>query len=82
MGRTPLKTRRILFLFLGVFVVLTFTSTYLYRENKSYQHENRRLLILNDSILSVNIELKGQLQQKGTATIGTIDENVKTKKNK
>jgi predicted solute-binding protein len=82
MGRMPISVRRVLFLLLGLLVVVSFTSMFLYRENKSYQHQNQRLIILNDSILSVNIELKNQLQQKGTAAMERINENVKTRKNK
>jgi dTDP-4-dehydrorhamnose 3,5-epimerase-like enzyme len=63
-------------------MMLIFTSTYLYRENRSYQQENHRLIVSNDSILSVNIELKNQLQQKGRAAMRSFDDNVKTKKSK
>jgi predicted solute-binding protein len=63
-------------------MMLIFTSTYLYRENRSYQLENHRLIVSNDSILSVNIELKNQLQQKGRAAMRSFDDNVKTKNSK
>jgi dTDP-4-dehydrorhamnose 3,5-epimerase-like enzyme len=63
-------------------MMLIFTSTYLYSENRSYQLENHRLIVSNDSILSVNIELKNQLQQKGRAAMRSFDDNVKTKKSK
>jgi cell division septal protein FtsQ len=35
-----------------------------YFEKRAYQMQNRELLIQNDSILSVNIELKKSLEQK------------------
>jgi dTDP-4-dehydrorhamnose 3,5-epimerase-like enzyme len=63
-------------------MMLIFTSTYLYRENRSYQQENHRLIVSNDSILSVNIELKNQLQQKERAAMRSFDDNVKTKNSK
>ena len=78
-----LKTHKLikstLFFLLGLFIVMTTTSGYLYHENKSYQHENQRLVIVNDSILSENIELKNRLQQKGTAAMQHIGGPFKTK---
>ena len=43
---------------------LSFLSFFLHKQNRSYQEQNRNLIIQNDSILSVNVELKQTLQQK------------------
>jgi hypothetical protein len=32
-------------------------NAYLYRQNNNYRHQNRTLILQNDSILSVNLEL-------------------------
>lgn len=59
----------LLILFAGAVLLIT-ASGYLYKENKSYQYENQRLIILNDSILSENIELKNALRQKQSPMAG------------
>lgn len=79
MRKTPKGIKPVLFFLLGLFIVFTTTSGYLYHENKSYQHENQRLIILNDSILSENIELKNRLQHKGPAVTQNVEEHFKTK---
>jgi hypothetical protein len=73
------KLRRIVFLFMGVFIVITAASGYLYRQNKSYQFENQRLIIINDSILSENLELKNSLRQKSSTVLKAASENTKKK---
>jgi hypothetical protein len=73
------KLRRIVFLLTGVFIVITAASGYLYRQNKSYQFENQRLIIVNDSILSENLELKNALRQKPSTVLKAASENIKTK---
>lgn len=42
-----------------VIIILTLVIGSLYSQNKSYQFENRGLILQNDSVLSVNAELKG-----------------------
>ena len=57
-------------------------SGYLFYENKSYQYQNHRLIIVNDSILSENIELKNALQQRKISTaIRMAGENFKLREN-
>lgn len=73
------KLRKVVFLLMGVFIVITAASGYLYHQNKSYQFENQRLIIVNDSILSENIELKNALRQKPSAVSKAASENIKTK---
>jgi hypothetical protein len=73
------KLRRIVFLLTGVFIVITAASGYLYHQNKSYQFENQRLIIVNDSILSENLELKNSLRQKSSTVLKSASENIKKK---
>jgi hypothetical protein len=40
------------------------TSGYMFVQNTKFENENRRLIIQNDSIISVNIELINALQLK------------------
>lgn len=79
MRETPKGIKSVFFFLVGLFIVFTATSGYLYHENKSYQHENQRLIILNDSILSENIELKNRLQQKRTAATENLERHFKSK---
>lgn len=79
MRETPNRIKSVLFFLLGLFILFITTSGYLYHENKSYQHENQRLIIQNDSILSENIELKNRLQHKGTAVTENIERHFKSK---
>ena len=66
-----MKIKYIVFSLVAGLLLLGTASGFLYQRNKTYQHENRRLIILNDSILSENIELKNALQQKrSSAAIG------------
>ena len=44
-----------------VMVLLVMVSASLFLQNKHYRQENRELIIQNDSIMSVNIELKSAL---------------------
>jgi hypothetical protein len=76
------KLRAALFLFAVGVIFLTATSGYLYRQNKNYQYQNQRLIILNDSILSENIELKNTLQQKKPTVFKAVPENFKKKENR
>jgi hypothetical protein len=73
------KLKRAIFLLGAIFIVLTAASGYLYRQNKSYQFENQRLIIVNDSILSENIELKNELRQKSSTVLKAASENFKTR---
>lgn len=45
-------------------IVFCLTSGCLYQQNNAYRSVNRRLIIQNDSIISVNIELKNALMEK------------------
>ena len=59
--------------------VFVSASGYLYRQKQSYQFENRRLVLQNDSILSENIELKNALQLKRSpAVFKAVTGNFKT----
>lgn len=64
------------------FIVITAASAYLYHQNKHYQFENERLIIVNDSVLSENIELKNELRQKSSTILKAASENFKTEKTK
>jgi len=59
----------IFFVLLVCFVVLSTMSGYLYQENKKYQYQNRRLIVVNDSVLSENLELKNSLLQKPSSAL-------------
>lgn len=61
------KLRVFLFSMVAVLFAFITASGYLYHQNRSYQYQNQRLIILNDSILSENIELKNALHQKSSA---------------
>jgi len=63
-----LKFKRMAFVAMVFLIVLVGASALLYRQNKSYQFQNQRLIIVNDSILSENLELKNALRQK-TSTV-------------
>ena len=52
-----MKSRSIHILLLCMVVVLLVMNAYLYRQNNNYRHQNRTLILQNDSILSVNLEL-------------------------
>ena len=51
----------------GIVLALTVVSGCLFQQNRVYESENRRLILQNDSIMSVNIELRKYLQEKGDA---------------
>jgi hypothetical protein len=82
MKKDAAKWRSVLFLFIAGLIFFTAASGYLYRQNKNYQFQNQRLIILNDSILSENIELKNALQQKKPTVFKAVPGNFKTKENK
>ena len=60
-----MKARSPLFilLFIGLAGMLILNG-FLYSKNLSYQHQNKGLIIQNDSILSANIELKQELERQ------------------
>jgi hypothetical protein len=60
------------FLLLAVFIVLTVAMGYLYHQNKNYQYRNRRLIIVNDSVLSENLELRNALLNSKQPTVFKI----------
>jgi len=76
------KLKRILFLLIAIFIVLTAASGYLYRQNKNYQYQNQRLIIVNDSILAENIELRNALKQKSLTVLKPSSEKLKAGENK
>lgn len=61
-----------LFLLLAVFIVLTAATGYVYHQNKNYQYRNRRLIIVNDSVLSENLELKNSLLNSKSPSVFKI----------
>jgi len=71
--------KKVFFLLAAVVIVIIAASGYLYRQNKSYQLENQRLIIVNDSILSENIELKNELRKKSSTVLKAASENFKKK---
>lgn len=61
--------------FLGSGIVaLTLFSGILYKQSQSMERENRKLIIQNDSIMSVNIELKNSLIRKSSFTENKVAE--------
>ena len=58
-ARSPL----FIFLFLGLAGMLVLNG-FLYNKNAFYKHQNKALIIQNDSILSANIELKQELERQ------------------
>jgi hypothetical protein len=74
-----IKLRGLVFLFAAIFIAITAVSGYLYRKNKSYRFENQRLIIVNDSILSENLELKNEVRQKSSTVMKAASENFKRK---
>jgi hypothetical protein len=82
MKKNAVKLRTTLFLFAGALILFVIASGYLYRQNRNYQYQNQRLIILNDSILSENIELKNALQQKKPTVFKAVPGNFKKKENK
>lgn len=51
----------------GITILLAFTAGHFYRETKKYQEQNRALIIQNDSIISVNIELRNAIRFTSTS---------------
>ena len=72
------KLKRILLLLVAVFIISATASGYLYHKNKSYRYQNQRLIIVNDSILSENIELKNALRRNSSTVLKKVSsENFK-----
>lgn len=65
-------SKNISIFFIGIILALTIISVCLLFENRSYQKQNRQLVIQNDSILSVNIELRKYLQKEATSPVKTL----------
>lgn len=59
-------------LLLIITVTLASLSGVLYHRNKNYEYENRRLIIQNDSIMSVNIELKNAINLKFPSAVNKL----------
>lgn len=47
----------------GFVIVLLLLCGSLYKQNRNLQQENRRLIIVNDSVMSVNIELSNSINK-------------------
>ena len=48
-------------------VGLIFIQIFLLRQNSFYRAENRRLIIMNDSVMSANLELNARLNKDSSA---------------
>ena len=71
MLRAVATKRSILFsILICTVILLLMVNGSLYLQNRYYRLENRELIIRNDSIISVNIELKSALN-------GSLNNNVK-----
>lgn len=79
MKKGAVRITSIPFLIIAGFIALAIVSGKLYHQNKMYQQKNRRLIILNDSILSVNIELQNALKQKDSALSAPLHKTVREK---
>jgi hypothetical protein len=65
-----MKSRSIYFLLISLLVILLVMNAYLYRQNNNYRHQNRALILQNDSILSVNLELmNGSLKTNSSTAL-------------
>jgi CHASE3 domain sensor protein len=56
----------VFFTFGGLLVILLFVSGLLFHQNNVYRQENRELIIENDSVISVNIELRESLEKSSS----------------
>jgi hypothetical protein len=70
----------VLLLMVIMLVLLTTVGSCLYSENRYYKKANRELIIQNDSIISVNIELKSAVD--GTLKNDSKKTSFKPKKEK
>ena len=69
---------------LAMFIALVLVTTVgscLYNENKYYKKANRELIIQNDSIISVNIELKSAVNGNLKRTVQSTSLDEKKKNN-
>lgn len=48
----------------GAFALLAMGMIFVFREKQYYRQKTRELIIQNDSIMSLNIELKTKLEQQ------------------
>lgn len=56
-----MKSKRLVVMLLLCLTVASVTvNGILFQQNRSYKHQNRELILQNDSILSVNLELINQ----------------------
>ena len=59
-----MKGKQRLYIALSVMVTILFVTTiFFYAQYKSYRVENRKLVLENDSIMSVNLHLKDTLRK-------------------
>lgn len=78
---------RLNFLFIRVFaglaVIAIAFSGFLFHRNQLYLDSNRQLVLQNDSIISVNIELRKALQHSATMTdILSVSDTYKSRNSK
>jgi len=64
-----MKPRNIKLMLLGAVVLLLAVNMYLLYQNSRYRHENRALILQNDSILSVNLELMNTVLPSSTSLL-------------
>jgi preprotein translocase subunit SecG len=69
------RTVILLYLFIMITLTLGVMNGYLYKENKSIRTQNRALIIQNDSILSINLNLKEELRRHKFADFAQIRKN-------
>jgi hypothetical protein len=61
--------KKILIISGGIILTLSMISGCLFQQNRKYEMQNRDLIIQNDSIMSVNIELKNFLKRENAPPI-------------
>jgi hypothetical protein len=65
-----MKSKRLVVLFLlGLTVASVTVNGILFQQNRSYKHQNRELILQNDSILSVNLELINQTNRTNRVSL-------------
>jgi hypothetical protein len=65
-----MKSKRLVVVFLlGLMVASVTVNGILFQQNRSYKHQNRELILQNDSILSVNLELINQTNRTNRVSL-------------
>jgi len=68
LNEEAMKGKQGLYLML-ITLALFFSTIYLFVQNNYYRNENRQLILQNDSIISVNLQLKDTLEKEAGATL-------------